>query len=546
MTKDNIHGQDSDSIVITKRDFRPTTSRYRHIALMLKRVERQMQLKPDQKTRTTSRGDYENDRKLTLQQDIEKLEKELTREENVHRALEQALSQPLGSLPCLPSYDLPPMTLELLSEVAVLEEDVIRLEEQVVQYNQDLYQEAIYTSFYKKNLENSSDFQEISHTKDPKSNTTTLSPPQIEWFSNPIANKHQSPDHNIESGKTLSKRPLIDILSAEKCLDFRRVQYKGISGDDCPNKISESTLKCLMFVFTRMSSNSALKLTEMLPSLASACEHPWAMDFKDPYGMFYEFENTDIGPYKYFYEVEATTISKSRMTISSFLAQRLKILLGKLEVVNLTNLTHQEKLAFWINIYNSCMMNAFLEHGIPETRDTFIQLMHDAKLNIGGHLLTAFTIEHFILRIPCHTKHTLAKDFNNDEVTAINLFGLELCDPLATFALSCGSWSSPAVRVYTRCEVENELEVAKRDYIQAAVGISTTKKLLAIPKLLDWYMLDFGNDIESFVEWVCLQLPSEVQKVAINCIERKTSDQSLSNCIRVIPYEFHFRYLLCK
>nr|GEX95510.1 hypothetical protein [Tanacetum cinerariifolium] len=101
------------------------------------------------------------------------------------------------------------------------------------------------------------------------------------------------------------------------------------------------------------------------------------MDFKDPYNIFYEFENIGIGPYKYLYEVEATTINKNRTTISVFLAQRLKILLGKLALVNLTSLTHQEKLALWINIYNSCMMNAFLEQGIPETPERVVQLIEE-------------------------------------------------------------------------------------------------------------------------------------------------------------------------
>lgn len=99
--------------------------------------------------------------------------------------------------------------------------------------------------------------------------------------------------------------------------------------------------------------------------------------------------------------------------------------------------------------------------------------------------------------------------------------------------------------MYSGSEVENELEVAKRDYLQAVVGISSTKKLLAIPKLLDWYMLDFAEDIESFLDWVCLQLPSEVQKVAMKCLERKMN-KSLSDCIRVCPYKFQFRYLLYK
>lgn len=34
-----------------------------------------------------------------------------------------------------------------------------------------------------------------------------------------------------------------------------------------------------------------------------------------------------------------------------------RFLLGKLASVNLEGLNHQQKLAFWINTYNSCIMN---------------------------------------------------------------------------------------------------------------------------------------------------------------------------------------------
>ena len=47
-------------------------------------------------------------------------------------------------------------TLELLAEVAVLEEEVVRLEEQVVNFRQGLYQEAVYISS-KRNAENLND-----------------------------------------------------------------------------------------------------------------------------------------------------------------------------------------------------------------------------------------------------------------------------------------------------------------------------------------------------------------------------------------------------
>ena len=47
--------------------------------------------------------------------------------------------------------------MELLAEVAVLEEEVVRLEEQVVHFRQDLYQEAVHISSTKRSVENSAD-----------------------------------------------------------------------------------------------------------------------------------------------------------------------------------------------------------------------------------------------------------------------------------------------------------------------------------------------------------------------------------------------------
>ncbi|CAK9157242.1 unnamed protein product [Ilex paraguariensis] len=59
-----------------------------------------------------------------------------------------------------------------------------------------------------------------------------------------------------------------------------------------------------------------------------------------------------------------------------------KLLLGKLALVDLQGLNHQEKLAFWINTYNSCMMNAFLEHGIPENPELVVALMQKPSLRL--------------------------------------------------------------------------------------------------------------------------------------------------------------------
>ncbi|XP_010664593.1 uncharacterized protein LOC100266128 isoform X3 [Vitis vinifera] len=491
------------------------------------KVEMQGTRGMDAKRATANRRGPSRDRKMALQQDVDKLKKKLRHEENVHRALERAFNRPLGALPRLPPY-LPPCTLELLAEVAILEEEVVRLEEQVVHFRQA----------DRRGKENQS-------------------------YANSTKNNKRDPNNKAQKISTPVKRPPIEHGSAEKHLDSQKLQLENrvvdqenaetrtsltpderLSADDKPNKISEDILRCLFSIFLRMSTLKSRGTSENLPSLPSLASHGSGeeTELQDPYGICSEFGKRDIGPYKHLFSIQASSINLNRTANSLFLVHRLKRLLGKLASVNLQGLTHQEKLAFWINTYNSCMMNAFLEHGIPGNPEMVVELMRKATINVGGHLLNAITIEHFILRLPYHIKYTFPKGAKNDEMTARSIYGLELSEPLVTFALSCGSWSSPAVRVYTASQVENELEVAKREYLQAAVGISTTK-LFAIPKLLDWYLLDFAKDFESFLDWICLQLPSELGKEAIKCLERGNSEP-LSQFVQVIPYEFSFRYLL--
>ncbi|XP_022740038.1 uncharacterized protein LOC111292091 isoform X2 [Durio zibethinus] len=572
----------------------------------------------------TNRRRSNRERKMALLQDVDKLKRKLRHEENVHRALERAFTRPLGALPRLPPY-LPPYTLELLAEVAVLEEEVVRLEEQVVNFRQGLYQEAVYASS-KRNVENLNESIEQSPVRSSKhqrskslsvnemSSVTTIArsqpslarsvssrkllPPdsiydragqcfsrstngrqastkpnstsgdirgkENQSFTNAVKDK-RSPEKKISKVVTPVKRLTTKHESPNKCLDPLKVQLDGrlvdqekaqespsgssddkpSEADSTPNKISEDTVRCLFSIFVRLSTlkDKAVE-SGTLPSrsVVSSHERNRESECPDPYGIYSDLKTRDIGPYKHLCAIEANTIDLNRSTNALFLIHRLKFLLEKLASVILEGLSHQQKLAFWINTYNSCMMNAILEHGIPESPETVVALMQKATIVVGGHSLNAITIEHFILRLPFHLKFTCPKAAKNDEMKARNIFGLEWSEPLVSFALACGSWSSPAVRVYTASHVEDELETAKRDYLQAAVAISRTNKLI-IPKLLDWYLLDFAKDLESLLDWVCQQLPNELRNEAVKCLERK-GKVPLSQLVRVMPYDFSFRLLL--
>ncbi|KAG6784533.1 hypothetical protein POTOM_010230 [Populus tomentosa] len=334
------------------------------------------------------------ERKRALQQDVDNLKKQLRHEENIHRALERAFSRPLGALPRLPPY-LPRATLELLAEVAVLEEEVVQLEEQILYFRQDLYQEAVHISSSKRNMRSFSDLYNLYRNKNPKTDQlkslaqnldksatsmirhlpslSTDGTGKENAFStaNSMKNNKGSSIHKAQTSKNMFKIPAVNNGSAEKTLDSPKLQLEHrltgqenveartvvtpgerLSGDNSPNKVSEDIMKCLSSIFLRMSSVRNKPTADNLPfsSTLVSQENGKEIECQDPYGICSEFVNRDIGSYKRLFSIEPGAINPNRTSNSLFLLHRLELLLGKLASVNLQNLTHQEKLAFWINI----------------------------------------------------------------------------------------------------------------------------------------------------------------------------------------------------
>lgn len=158
-------------------------------------------------------------------------------------------------------------------------------------------------------------------------------------------------------------------------------------------------------------------------------------------------------------------------------------------------------------------------------------------MNVGGTVLNALAIEHLILRHPCESKHRGADE---KEMAVQEAYGLGYPEANVTFGLCRGTWSSPAVRVYRGEEVGKELERAKAEYLEAAVGLGRRHRKIIVPKLLERQMLDFADDMESLVEWIYSQLPpsSSLKAPLFHCLS------SSSSSIQIQPYRSHFRYLL--
>ncbi|XP_018450738.1 uncharacterized protein LOC108822207 isoform X2 [Raphanus sativus] len=268
----------------------------------------------------------------------------------------------------------------------------------------------------------------------------------------------------------------------------------------------------------------------------------------DPYRVQGKLSWADIGSYRSATEVASMSVEEKRLGYASDELWRFRHLVERLARVNPTELSHNEKLAFWINIYNALIMHAYLAYGVPKTDLKFFSLMQKAAYTVGGHSYNAATIEYMTLQMnpPLHRPQIalllsiLKLKVSEEQEQA----GISKHEPLVSFALSCGMHSSPAVRIYSAENVGEELEDAQKDYIQASVGVSPRGKLI-VPKMLHCFGKNFVDDSKVAL-WISRHLPPRQAAFVEQCIHRRQRwgflDSSSSKC-GVIPFDSRFRYL---
>ncbi|XP_015931495.1 uncharacterized protein LOC107457838 isoform X2 [Arachis duranensis] len=481
----------------------------------------------------------EPQKRKELEKEVVILQAQLKGEQAMNRVLRCALQGPVFSLPLIPSV-FPPQVHELLEELAMVEEEIVLLERKVKELKLRLYQEReletmqhrrkLNNKIYKKQCQESSEYGPMitehrcsSHnyevfTKGRKSRDTRASL-SSSWDIHSLLSMPRRSNEYEAARRSTQKIPRQYPIQIETSIEK-------------PNELSEELVKCLIGIFLELNRASSLdrnriEESETVPRLITLS--------------YLDCTARDVGPYKHLIQITTTSLDIERFSHCLPAFKKLRTLMHKLCDVDLSFLTYKQKLAFWINIYNACIMNAFLDHGLPSTNDKLLSLMNKAAMNVSGIVLNALAIEHFILRHPYESKQG---PVDEKEVLLRHAYGLGYPEPNITFALCRGTWSSPALRVYTAEEVVNELGRAKVEYLEAAVGITSKRKII-VPKLLQWHMEDFADDMESLIEWIYSQLPrsGSLKRAMMECLIRETK-YPISKMVEVQSYESQFRYLL--
>ncbi|CAK9865095.1 unnamed protein product [Sphagnum jensenii] len=255
----------------------------------------------------------------------------------------------------------------------------------------------------------------------------------------------------------------------------------------------------------------------------------------------------DIGAYGHTFEVPWLSVGKHQLEYAAQALKGFKLLVEQLASVDPSHLSHDEKLAFWINLYNTVMMHGYLAYGIPQSDLKFFSLLQKAAYTVGGHSFNAATIEYCLLKsksTATRPQIMLLMALHRNKLTEAQMkFGIEQPEPLINFALCCGTRSAPMVRIYTADKVHLQLQDAFHDYIQAAVGMSTKGKLL-VPKLLQCYAREFVED-NALLAWICDLLPNSQVAMICEYVQQRHRHHRIlgSRNFTIIPFDFTFRYL---
>ncbi|KAK6128651.1 hypothetical protein DH2020_037609 [Rehmannia glutinosa] len=232
-----------------------------------------------------------------------------------------------------------------------------------------------------------------------------------------------------------------------------------------PNKLSQDMVKCMSDIYCRLADPPLANhsLSSPTSSLSSTSEFS-PEDQYDSWSPRLRNNSFDVrldnpfhveglkdfsGPYSTMVEVNRIYRDGQKLNDIEFLLENFRSLVSRLEAVDPGKMTHEEKLAFWVNVHNAMVMHAFLAYGnaIPQNNLKRMFLLLKASYNVGGQVVSAHVIQTFILGCRMSRPGQVVTFFKTKLKAGDQqqTYAIERPEPLLYFALSCGSHSDPAV-----------------------------------------------------------------------------------------------------
>ncbi|HYB71651.1 MAG TPA: DUF547 domain-containing protein [Candidatus Bathyarchaeia archaeon] len=163
---------------------------------------------------------------------------------------------------------------------------------------------------------------------------------------------------------------------------------------------------------------------------------------------------------------------------------------GALHAVSLADLAGRPaRLAFWINVYNAMVFHGIVALGVRRTVGEVRGFFARVSYRIGGFVLSADDVEHGILRANARHGRLRRRCFGRrDPRLALTVHPV---DPRIHFAITCGAQSCPPVSAYRAAAIEQQLDLAARNFLNQEVALDG-RGCVTCSRILRWYAADFA------------------------------------------------------
>lgn len=171
----------------------------------------------------------------------------------------------------------------------------------------------------------------------------------------------------------------------------------------------------------------------------------------------------------------------------------LAVCLQALEGFDPANVRIAGKTAFWINVFNATVLRDAPELALTleDAKPELAAYYGRPRLRLHGQAYSLDDLCHGVLRGNAPPPGSLRAPMPRDDPRLAHV-PIAL-DERLHFALFRGARSSPAFRVFDGGRLDAQLEDAATQYIRRTVLVEGDGRVIAVPKLLQWYAADFGG-----------------------------------------------------
>jgi GH15 family glucan-1,4-alpha-glucosidase len=202
-----------------------------------------------------------------------------------------------------------------------------------------------------------------------------------------------------------------------------------------------------------------------------------------------------------FFDTEKGRVAYERMKGSGTYAEYLR-LSYTLKLMDLNDLkSREEKIAFWVNLYNVIVIHGVIELGIRDSVKEVRNIFRRIQYQIGDMYFSPEDIEHGILRGNRRPPNSLFRVFGRNDRRLEYI--VKKPDPRIHFAIVCASSSCPPISAYSPENLDEELNISARTFLNGGgAKLDMKNDRILLSRIFKWYADDFGRtqgDILGFI-----------------------------------------------